>query len=77
MLEFPFLIIAILRFFVSLLTLKFKHVTSTYIHNWIFCVCFTSKVTYFHKVIDISCMRSFLEYQTLHIIFDAYVHDNY
>ena len=30
---------------------------------------YTLSVTYFHRVIDIKCMRSYLVYQTLNIIF--------
>jgi hypothetical protein len=54
-------------YFCSFFT-KFKHVTSTYYHSWYLVFDFTFDVTYFHRVIYIQCMRSYLVYQTLNIL---------
>ena len=50
---------------------KFKNVSSTYYHSSYLVFEFTFDVTYFHSDIDIKCMRSYLMYQTLHIMFSV------
>ena len=56
-------------FFHVLTDTKIKHVSSTYYHSWYLVFESTFDVTYFHMVIDISCMRPYLMYQTLNVIF--------
>ena len=48
---------------------NFKHVTSTYYDSWYLVFEFIFNVTYFHRVVGISCMRSYLVSQTLKIMF--------
>jgi len=52
-------------FSISFTNTKLKHVTSTYHHSWYLVSEFTCNVTYFHRVIDIWCMRLYLMHQTL------------
>jgi len=47
------------------------HVTSTYYHSWNILFEFKINATYFHRVSDIWCMRSYLVYLTLNIIFSV------
>ena len=62
-----------LNVFLHILTnTQFKHVTSTHYHiSWYLVFEFTFNVTYFHRVIDIYCMHSYLMYQTQKIIFNV------
>jgi hypothetical protein len=65
----PFIIV---NFFFHILTnTKFVHVTSTYYHSWNLVFEFTINGTYFHRVSDIQCMRSYLVYLTQNIIFSV------
>ena len=65
----PPFIIVILVFRILINT--FKLVNSTNYHSWFLVFEFTFNVTYFRRVIDIYCMRSYLVYLTLNTIFSV------
>jgi len=69
MLEFLSFIIVIFISFYILTKIKSEHVTSTYYQSWYLVFEFIFNVTYFHRVIDIYCMHSYLVDQTLNILF--------
>ena len=50
---------------------KIKHVTSTYYHSWYLVLEFTFNVTHFDRAIDLLCVRSYLVYETLTILFSV------
>ena len=68
-----FLLLLLLKKFNIFIDTKFAHVTSTYYHSWYLVFEFTFNVNYFHTVSDIQCMRPYLVYQTLNIIFSVVI----
>jgi len=66
-----FLLLSLLNFPHILTNPKIMHVTSRYYHSWYLVFEFTFNVTYFHRLSDFWCMRSYLAYETLNIIFSV------
>ena len=66
-----FLLLSLLVFSHILTNPKFVHVTSTHYHSWCLVFEFTFNTTYFHRVSNVYCMRLYLVYRTLNIIFSV------